>query len=165
MTAQPQTSRTDLDRLADLARRKGLRIAVAESLTSGLLASTLGAGPSAEEWFGGGVVAYQTEIKQNVLGLEPGVDPCSPTCAQQLARAVRELFDADIAVSTTGIGGPDPQDGHEPGTVYLGWSPRAETAHLLLHIDGGPEKVLEDAVAQAVRLLTVQAIGAERVGD
>lgn len=158
MTGEPMAARSDVDRLADLARRHGVRVAVAESLTSGMLAGRLGAGPGAADWLGGGVVAYQTEVKERVLGLAPGVDPCSPECAEQLAHGVRQLFAADVAVSTTGVGGPDPQDGHPPGTVYLGWSTPDETGHLLLRLEGDPPEVLEDAVAQAVRLLTVQVI-------
>lgn len=158
MTGEPMAARSDVDRLADLTRRRGLRVAVAESLTSGMLASRLGAAPGAADWLGGGVVAYQREVKERVLGVDPRTDPCSPECAEQLARGVRQLFAADVAVSTTGVGGPDPQGAHPPGTVYLGWSTSEETGHLLLRVDGDPREVLEDAVAQAVRLLTVQVI-------
>lgn len=147
----------DVAQLSDLARSHDLRIAVAESLTSGKLASVVGAGESASEWFAGGIVAYFTEVKERVLGLTPGTDPCSAECAEQLARGSRELFDADLSVSTTGVGGPDPEDGHEAGTVYLGWATRSAVGHRRLALDGDPVQVLEDTVAAAVRLLTFRA--------
>src|SRR5687767_3132995 len=119
MAAPPVTR---ADRIADAALRRRVRVAIAESLTCGLLASELGKGHDATEWFAGGVVAYQTDVKRRVLKVRAGVDPCSADCAEQLATGVRALLDADLAVSATGVGGPDAEDGHAPGTVYLGWS-------------------------------------------
>lgn len=148
---------SDLTTLSALARARGIRICVAESLTSGQLANTVGAGESASEWFAGGIVAYFTEVKERVLGLGPGTDPCSAECAEQLARGARELFDADLCVSTTGVGGPEPQDGHPPGTVYLGWATATDAGHRRLDLDGDPPEVLEGSVAAALRLLAFHA--------
>ncbi|MDQ0614256.1 nicotinamide-nucleotide amidase [Microbacterium sp. W4I4] len=147
----------DVTQLSDTARARGLRVAVAESLTSGTLAGAVGAGEQASEWFAGGIVAYMMDTKERVLGLEPGTDPCSASCAEQLARGARELFDVDIAVSTTGVGGPDAENGHPPGTVYLGWATRAAVGHRLLRIDGDPDRVLAATVEAAVRMLTFHA--------
>lgn len=145
--------RDDIRRLAEIAQRRGVRIAVAESLTSGLLASEVGKGEHAGVWFAGGVVAYLYDIKQNVLGVEPNLDPCSPECAEQLAMGVRELMDADVAVSTTGVGGPGPSDDHPPGTVYLGWAGPTGVGHLRLDLGDEPEEVLPAAVDAAIELL------------
>jgi len=142
-----------LSTLTDAARSRDLTIAVAESLTSGLLAGAVGKGEKSSEWFAGGVVAYQLRVKEDVLGVRKGIDPCSAECAEQLAAGVRKVLGADIAVSTTGVGGPDPQDGHAPGTVYLGWSTGEETGHLQLQIGGEVEDVLDQAVQDAVELL------------
>lgn len=139
--------------LAAAAKDRGIRVAVAESLTCGMLASTIGASSGAEEWFAGGVVAYQTEVKEAVLGLKPGTDPCSAECAEQLARGLRELFGVDITVATTGVGGPDPQDGHEAGTVYLGWASADGIGHRLFQFSGSPEDVLAQTVDEAIGLL------------
>src|SRR5687767_1949562 len=76
---------TTADRIADAALRRHARVGIAESLTCGLLASELGKGHDAAEWFAGGVVAYQTDVKQHVLKVRAGVDPCSAECAEQLA--------------------------------------------------------------------------------
>ena len=150
----------EIDRLADTARERGLRIAVAESLTCGKLASTVGAGTDAENWFAGGVVAYQMEVKEDVLGVQPGIDPCSSACAEQLARGVKRLLGVDVAVSTTGVGGPDPQDGHPPGTVFLGWATSDGEGHRQLALDGSPEEVLAQTVDASIALLD-ELVGAE----
>ncbi|WP_193597698.1 CinA family protein [Microbacterium sp. YJN-G] len=147
----------DLDQLSDIARTRGLRIAVAESLTSGNLAGHVGAGEGTATWFAGGIVAYFTDVKERLLGLEPGTDPCSAECAEQLARGARELFEVDLAVSTTGVGGPGPDGGHPPGTVYLGWATRTDAGHRHLQLDGSPDEVLAATIAAAVRMLTFHA--------
>ncbi|MBD8011577.1 CinA family protein [Microbacterium sp. Re1] len=154
----------DVTPLADLARRRDLRVAVAESLTSGALASAIGAGPEASTWFGGGIVAYLPEVKERVLGFPADQDPTSAGCAEQLARGARELFDADLCVSTTGVGGPDAEDGHPAGTVFLGWATRDEAGHRRLDLDGEPEDVLEATVEAAVELLFSRAGRVERAG-
>ncbi len=92
-------------------------------------------------------------MKEDVLGLQPGTDPCSAACAEQLARGVRALLGADVAVSTTGVGGPDAQDGHEPGTVYLGWATAEDAGHELVHFEGDPVEVIDQAVEAALTLL------------
>lgn len=141
------------DRIADGALRRGIRICVAESLTCGLLASELGKGHDAADWFAGGVIAYGTDVKVAVLGVAEGLDPCSAPCAEQLAAGVRTLFDADVAVSATGVGGPDPEDGHAPGTVYLGWSDGSGTGHRRLALTGSPAQILDGTVDAALAIL------------
>lgn len=155
------TEEQDVVHVGELARARGLRVCVAESLTSGFLANTIGAGPGASEWFAGGIVAYFTEVKERVLGMAPGTDPCSAAAAEQLADGARRLFDADICVSTTGVGGPGPQDGHPAGTVYLGWATTDEVGHRRLSLDGAPEEILDASVAAATRLLAFHAEGLE----
>ncbi|MBD3942726.1 CinA family protein [Microbacterium sp. NEAU-LLC] len=131
-------------------RHRALTVGVAESLTCGLLASEIGKGADAADWFAGGVVAYQTAVKEHVLGVPAGIDPCSAECAAQLARGVRELLGADIAVATTGVGGPDSEDGHPPGTVFVGWADAEDSGAELLQLSGGPDDVLRTTVERAV---------------
>lgn len=148
----------DLEHLSEIAQDRGLRVCVAESLTTGRLASTVGAGEGAATWFGGGVVAYQTAEKERVLGVTPGLDPCSADAAEQMADGARRLFDADLSVSTTGVGGPGPDDnGHPAGTVFLGWATAEGVGHRALALTGDPEDVMDAAVAQALRLLALHA--------
>ncbi len=145
--------------LAHAAQTRGLRVAVAESLTSGMLSNAVGAAPGAGQWFAGGVVAYAMDVKTRVLGVPEGTDPCSPQCAVHLARGARDLLQADIAVSTTGVGGPAPDGDHLPGTVYVGWSTTDADGDLLLRLDGPPEEVISQTTAHAVDLLVTLARG------
>lgn len=153
-----------LSRLSEVAAERGLRLCVAESLTSGRLASTVGAAEGAGEWFAGGIVAYLTDVKERVLGLSPGTDPVSAACAEQLAAGARELFDADLCVTTTGVGGPGPEDGHPPGTVFLGWATDDGIGHRMLALTGDPQEVLDETVDAAVKLLGFHVEGLQTPG-
>ena len=103
-----------MERIARLAVERGLTVAAAESLTSGLIASRLGAGPDAAEWFRGSVVAYQEAVKFDVLGVREG-PIVAPECAEGMARGVARLLDADATVAATGVGGPEPSNGKPAG--------------------------------------------------
>ena len=140
-----------------LARERSLRIAVVESLTTGGFAHAVGAGEAASEWFAGGIVAYMRDVKEGLLGVSHGVDLCSAECAEQLAAGGRELFGADVCVATTGVGGPDPEDGHAPGTVYLGWATEGDHGHRLLEASGPPEQVMSTTIDTAIDLLAARA--------
>ncbi|MBW9120819.1 CinA family protein [Microbacterium trichothecenolyticum] len=148
-----------IQRLSELTTEHSLTVAVAESLTCGLLASEIGKGENASEWFCGAVVAYQTAVKEQVLGVPDGLDPCSAECASRLAQGVRSLLQADIAVATTGVGGPDSEDGHPPGTVFLGWADATRSGAELFHFGGEPEDVLRATVDRAMILLVGLAGG------
>lgn len=158
------TADRELERLSEVAHERGLRVCVAESLTSGGLAHTVGAGEGAGEWFAGGIVAYFTDIKERVLGLVPGTDPVSAVCAEQLAEGARQLFDADLCVSTTGVGGPGSEGGHPAGTVYVGWASTEGVGHRMLSLEGDPQEILDETVDTAVRLLAFHAEGLRAAG-
>ena len=147
----------DVTRLSELARADGLRIAVVESLTAGGLAHAVGAGEGASDWFAGGIVAYMTDVKQHLLHLSAGVDPCSAECAEQLAVGGLDLFAADVCVATTGVGGPDAEDGHPPGTVYLGWAMHDQHGHEHRQFDGRPDAVMSATIDAAVAMLRARA--------
>lgn len=108
--------------LAALAAR-GWSIAVAESLTGGALVSALVDVPGASAHVRGGVVAYATDVKRDVLGVEAELlrteGAVDPEVARQMAEGVRRRLRADVGVATTGVAGPDPQDGRPVGTVYI----------------------------------------------
>jgi nicotinamide-nucleotide amidase len=111
-------------------RDRGLTAAVAESLTGGLLANALARAEGSSEWFRGGVVAYPTEVKHQVLRVRPG-PVVAEEAAEQMARHVAEHLGAEVGLSVTGVGGPDEQDGEPPGTVWVGVStPDGTTTHL-----------------------------------
>jgi len=118
-----------------------LTLAVAESLTGGLVASRLVNVPGASNWFKGGVVAYDSEVKFHVLGVTPG-PVVTPVCAKEMAEGVRRLTGADIGISTTGVAGPDPQEEVAPGTAFVGLAlPERATDALELHLPGDRDRV------------------------
>lgn len=141
-----------VDRIADLAAAKKVRVVTAESLTCGTVAKTLGAGPNASAWFGGGIVAYQEPVKFDLLGVQEG---CVVTreCAEQMARGARELLRADVAVSCTGVGGPDPSEGKPAGTVIIAVVTEESVEVRELSLDGEPDEVLDRTSSECLSLL------------
>lgn len=145
---------TDLaEQIARLAQEKELRVGVAESLTGGAVCSALAKAPGAQKWLAGGLVAYQVATKRRLLGVESGVDPCSAACASQMASGVQALLGADIAVAITGVGGPDAEDGHEPGTVYVAVATEHETHWWQRSFSGSPAEIVEQSVRDALEQL------------
>ena len=139
--------------IAAAVRGTSLRIAVAESLTSGAIAVRLGAAPDSSEWFAGGIVAYMTESKHHVLELGQG-PVVSARAAEQMATGVAKLMRANLTLSVTGVGGPDEQDGQEVGTIFIGvHSPRGELHVAERHLGGSPAEIVDSAVVAALRLL------------
>lgn len=144
-------------RIADRAREQGLTVAVAESLTGGLIAQPLAAAPGASEWFRGALVAYSSEVKHEVLAVPPG-PVVSAEAAVAMARGVRKLLGADVAVAVTGSGGPDPEDGREPGTVFLAVTREGADDVRRLFLDGEPPAVCSAAAGHALQML-LEALG------
>jgi nicotinamide-nucleotide amidase len=135
-----QTRQQRAQQVAELAMARGGTVAVAESLTGGMIASALAQAEQASEWFRGSLVAYSSEVKHEVLDVPPG-PVVSAEAAQAMAARVRELLMADVAVAITGAGGPSAQDGHEPGTVFLAVDV-ADGSHVVrLDLSGEPETV------------------------
>ncbi|MDT0612393.1 CinA family protein [Streptomyces lancefieldiae] len=102
---------------------RGETLAVAESLTGGLVAAEITAVPGASKAFRGSVTAYATQLKREVLGVDATVlaarGAVDPQVAAQMAVGVRKALGADWGIATTGVAGPDPQDGQPVGTVFV----------------------------------------------
>ena len=141
-----------VEAIADLAHEGAFRVAAAESLTCGQVAADLGAGPQASQWFRGGLVAYASEVKFDVLGVTPG-PVMTATCAREMARGAARLLGADAVVATTGVGGPDPEEDEPPGTVFIATVVRGQEACTRVDLDGSPEDVLRGTRARALELL------------
>ncbi len=140
-------------RIAELLDSAGLQVAVAESLTGGMVTSALAQAPGSSRWFRGGVVAYASDVKHDLLNVPPG-PVVSREAAAAMADGVRRLLGADVAVALTGAGGPDGQDDQPPGTVFLALSNGAQTEVEHRHFDRDePAEVCVEAVAEALRLL------------
>ena len=140
-----------------------LTVAVAESLTAGLLCARLADVPGASVVLRGGVVAYATDLKASLLGVDQhlldDVGPVSADVAGQLACGVRDRLQADIGVATTGVAGPEPQGGRQPGTVFVAVAAGPDERVRALHLDGGRADVRGAAVEAALALL-LEAVGA-----
>jgi PncC family amidohydrolase len=141
---------------AELAER-GLTVATAESMTGGAVADLVSSAPGASATFLGGVVSYATAVKRSVLGVpaevveEYGV--VSAPCAAAMAAGVRTLVGADYGVSTTGVAGPDSQEGKPVGLVYVGVAgPQGVDTHEL-RFDGDRGQIRAAATTRAVTLL------------
>ena len=123
----------------------GLTLAVAESLTGGLVASRLVNVPGSGDWFKGGVVAYDSEVKFSVLGVPRG-PVVTATAARAMADGVRRLTGADVGLATTGVAGPDTQEGQPVGTVFLGLAlPAQEPEASEVHLPGDRDRIRQFA--------------------
>jgi nicotinamide-nucleotide amidase len=112
-----------VERLIEQLVLAGETVAVAESLTGGLVLSTLVNPAGASRVVVGGVVVYSTDVKASVLGVDAGLlaerGAVDAAVAVQMANRVRAQFGATIGLSTTGVAGPDEQDGVAVGTVFV----------------------------------------------
>lgn len=143
-----------------LLRERSATVAVAESLTGGLLGAALSDAPGSSEVFLGGVVSYATEVKRAVLGVPDGVPVVSDECASAMAAGVRGLCGATYALSLTGVAGPAEQEGKPPGTVHVGLAgPDGVTARAF-RLPGDRPLVRTFAVVAALNLLRLHLIGA-----
>lgn len=101
----------------------GATVATAESLTGGLVGAALTSVAGASAAYRGGVVSYATDLKHRLLGVDAGLlaerGAVDPDVAEAMAIGVRERLGADYGVATTGVAGPDPQDGTPVGTVWV----------------------------------------------
>ena len=98
-------------------------VAIAESLTGGLISGALTAVPGASKSFRGSVVSYATNVKVSVLGVDPQLvatgGAVQDQVAFQMALGVARLLGSEFGLAVTGVAGPTPQDGQAPGTVFL----------------------------------------------
>jgi nicotinamide-nucleotide amidase len=138
--------------VVDLLRARGLTLALAESVSGGLAATRLSAVPGTREVFKGGVVAYASQVKFELLGVPRGPVVCA-TAAQAMADGARRLLGADVGLATTGVAGPEEQDGQPVGTVFLGVAlgERAEATEVRL--PGDPDRIRQYAVISALDYL------------
>ncbi len=136
-----------------LCHERGLSLAVAESLTGGLMASRLCDVAGASATFRGGVVSYASSVKFEVLGVDEG-PVVSEAAARQMAVGVRASIGADVGVATTGVAGPDEQEGRPVGTVCVAVSiGDAEPVSMELRLPGRRRQVREFACITALSLL------------
>ncbi len=145
----------------------GHSLATAESLTGGLLAATLVSVPGASSVFAGGIIAYDTRLKEQLLGVSGELlaaeGPVAEQVALQMASGVRlrcAVTDTpcDIGVATTGVAGPDPdpQTGQPPGTVWIAVDYRGQRVAKRLRLSGDRMRIRQQTVAAALQLISAQ---------
>jgi nicotinamide-nucleotide amidase len=128
---------TDIDSLAVtvILAMQGRSVATAESLTGGQLGSTITAIPGASKIYRGGVIAYASDLKTDLLGVsqlllaEGGA--VQAQVALDMATGVAQRLDAEFGLAVTGVAGPDSQDGHLPGTVFVACIQRDEQGSVI----------------------------------
>jgi nicotinamide-nucleotide amidase len=144
-------------RVHRLLRARGQTVAVAESLTGGLLAAALVEAPGASETFRGGLVVYATDLKASLAGVSEALlaerGPVDGNVAEQLAKGARGRCGADWGLATTGVAGPEPQSGKPAGTVWVGLAGVDGTRAELLTLDGSREEITHATVSAALGLL------------
>jgi nicotinamide-nucleotide amidase len=143
--------------IIELLTARGQSVAVAESLTGGLVTGALTSIAGASLVVRGGVVAYATELKAALLGVPADLlarqGPVAPDVAAAMAAGVRQLLGASYGVATTGVAGPGPADGQPQGTAFIavvGPSGRCGTE---LHLAGDRQQVRDGTVWSALSLL------------
>lgn len=138
--------------------RRGATVAVAESLTAGLVGAALSTPPGASGAFVGGVISYSTELKYRLLDVPADLlareGAVHPQVAAAMANGVRLLTGSTYGLAVTGVAGPEPQDGKPVGTVHLAVSgPDGRVWHRDPQLTGTREQIRESTVNEAVDLL------------
>jgi nicotinamide-nucleotide amidase len=164
VTSAPERDGTAGDSTYDLAREAielltaaGQTIAVAESLTGGLLAAALTSVAGASVVVRGGVIAYATELKTVLLGVPAGLlarhGAVHPEVAAAMANGVRQRLGATYGAATTGVAGPGPAEGKPQGTVFIAVEGPAGPASAALQLAGERGDVREGSVRAVLSLL------------
>jgi nicotinamide-nucleotide amidase len=164
---------TDVVRLLTV---KGETLAVAESLTGGLVAAEITSVPGASNVFRGSVTAYATELKHELLGVDAALlaanGAVDPQVAAQMAAGVRKALGTDWGIATTGVAGPEPQDGQAVGTVFVAVDgpPGADSGSAGggkvegLRLNGDREEIRRESVRSVLALLLEELAG-EQTGN
>lgn len=164
---------TDVVRLLTV---KGRTLAVAESLTGGLVAAEITSVPGASKVFRGSVTAYATELKHELLGVDAALltarGAVDPQVAAEMAAGVRKALGTDWGIATTGVAGPEPQDGQAVGTVFVAVDGplRADSGSAgggkveALRLNGDREEIRRESVRSVLALLLKELAG-EQTGN
>jgi PncC family amidohydrolase len=140
-----------------LLGRTGATLATAESLTGGRLAGAVTAVPGASAHYLGGFVTYATALKQSLLGVPQALietyGVVSAECASAMATGCREATGATFALSTTGVAGPDEQEGKPAGIVFVGIAGPDGVTAVSMELVGDRHQIQERACREALSAL------------
>ena len=147
-----------LESLHDLCVSKGISVAVAESCTSGLIASKLTLKSGSSTFFKGGIIAYQNDIKIKILGVDEQAilqyTEVSTEIVRQMAEGVRKSFFADYSIATSGYAGPSGgTNNNSIGTVFIAISSVSGVDVERFIFSGDRQNIVNQASEKAVSLL------------
>jgi PncC family amidohydrolase len=141
-----------------LAALKGKTLATAESCTGGMIGAALTAVPGASKVYKGGIISYWSDVKQELLGVDPedlkNLGPVSAQVAGSMADGARRALHTDYGISVTGLAGPDGDEFGKPvGTVFVGLSTRSKTVARQFRFYGDREDVRNQAARAALEFI------------
>ena len=153
---------TVAEKLVELLKAQGLTCATAESCTGGGVGSAITAVPGSSAVFAGGVISYSNDVKREVLGVKAetlqAVGAVSSETAAQMAEGARRLMKTDLAVSLTGIAGPDGGSDEKPvGLVWFGLATKDGVRTEKAIFRGDRAQVRAQAITHALGMLTIAA--------
>jgi nicotinamide-nucleotide amidase len=147
------TTKQQVEQIIAYLSERGETISVAESLTAGGLANMLTSASGSSAVFVGGLTAYRNEIKSTMLEVDPKLitefTVVSEEVADAMAEGARKVFGTTWAISTTGAAGPEPLEGHAPGSVWISIRGPINQA-LQLNLEGGREQVRNGTISTAI---------------
>ena len=137
-----------------LLEDRGWTLGIAESMTGGLVASRVVDVPGSSGWFRGGVIAYDSQVKYDVLGVPDGLPVITAECAAAMAEGVRKVVGSDVGLSVTGVAGPAEQEGQPVGTVWFGLAlPDRPTESVHVRLPGQRDQIRQFATISLMDLL------------
>ena len=159
------TPKQHVEQIIAYLSERGETISVAESLTTGGLANALTSASGSSAVFVGGITAYRNEIKSTMLDVDPAIiekhTVVSEEVANEMAEGARKVFGTTWAISTTGAAGPEPLEGHQPGSVWIAIRGPINQA-IQLNLEGEREQVrngtISTAIATFARILKFRTI-------
>lgn len=145
----------------ELLRSQGRTLALAESLTGGLIASRLTAHPGFSDVFRGAVVPYHRDLKQSVLGA-PDVPAVSEEMVKAMAEGVCATLGADVGIAVSGVAGPEPHEGLDPGVLWIGIHLAGRSDALQLTLPFDRERIRQFTCIMSLNLLRTRLLEEER---
>ena len=158
-------TKQQVEQIISFLNARGETISVAESLTAGGLANALTSASGSSAVFVGGITAYRNEIKSTMLDVDPAIiekhTVVSEEVANEMADGARKVFGTTWAISTTGAAGPEPLEGHQPGSVWIAIRGPINQA-IQLNLEGERDQVrngtISTAIATFARILKFRTI-------
>ena len=158
-------TKQQVEQIISFLNARGETISVAESLTAGGLANALTSASGSSAVFVGGITAYRNEIKSTMLDVDPAIiekhTVVSEEVANEMAEGARKVFGTTWVISTTGAAGPEPLEGHQPGSVWIAIRGPINQA-IQLNLEGEREQVrngtISTAIATFARILKFRTI-------